>query len=35
MGRVRTGLRIGEILPLERADVDFGGCVVKPEGKTV
>jgi integrase len=32
---VRARLMIGEILPLEWADVDFRGCVVKPKGKTV
>ena len=31
----RTGLRIGGILAVERADVDFEGSMVKGKGKTV
>jgi integrase len=31
----RTGLRIGGIIAVERADVDFKGSMVKGKGKTV
>jgi hypothetical protein len=31
----RAGLRIGQTLPLEWTNVDFGARGVKPKGKTV